>query len=48
MNKKVFTLIELLAVVVILGIIALIAVVSVNSTITNTKDSLSETQIKRV
>ena len=42
--KKGFTLVELLAVIVILGVIALITVVSVNNILSDSKDSLSATQ----
>ena len=48
MNKKGFTLVELLAVIAILGIIVLITVISVNSTLKETKQSLSQTQIKNI
>ena len=48
MKKNGFTLIELLAVIVILAIIALITVISVGSVLTDSKNSLSETQQKKV
>ena len=47
MNKG-FTLVELLAVIVLVSIIALITVVSVNSTVSDTKNTLSSTQIKNI
>ena len=48
MKKNGFTLVELLAVIAILGVIALITIVSVNSTLKESKESLSETQIKNI
>lgn len=48
MKKDGFTLVELLAVIVILSILALITVVSVNKTLTNSKNSLSKIQINNV
>ena len=42
--KKGFTLVELLAVIVILGVISLITVVSVNSLLSDSKSSLSKVQ----
>ena len=48
MNKKGFTLVELLAVIVILGIIATITIFSVSDILTDSKNSLSQTQIKKV
>ncbi len=46
MNKKGFTLIEVIAVIVIIGIIALITVPAVESLINNSKTSLYESQVK--
>lgn len=43
MNKG-FTLIELLAVIVVLSVIALITFLSVNTILTDSKESLSKTQ----
>lgn len=44
--KKGFTLIELLAVIALLGILATITIFATSNIISNSKDSLSETQIK--
>ena len=38
LNKKAFTLIEILAAVTILGILSIVAIVAVNRIIQNTKD----------
>ena len=48
MKKNGFTLVELLAVIVILSVIVLITVISVNSTVSETKGTLSELQIKNI
>ncbi len=47
-NKKGFTLVELLAVIVILGLIAVIAAPLVLGTINSSKDSLSKEQKNRI
>ena len=47
MNKG-FTLVELLAVLIILAVISLIVMVSVGDTISNSKNSLSDVQKKRI
>lgn len=44
MNKKGFTLVELLAVIVLLGLIALIAAPAITGIIKKSKESLSESQ----
>lgn len=44
MNKKGFTLVELLAVIVLLGLIALIASPAITGIIKKSKDSLSDSQ----
>lgn len=44
MNKKGFTLVELLAVIVLLGLIALIAAPAITGIIKQSKDSLSDSQ----
>lgn len=46
--KKGFTLVELLAVIVILGIIALITVISVRPLIIKSKEKLFEANIKKI
>ena len=46
--KKGFTLVELLAVIVILGIIALITVISVRPLIIKSKEKLAEANIKKI
>ena len=48
MNNKGFTLVELLAVIIILGLLLLITMISVNSILNSSKESLSETQKKRL
>lgn len=48
MNKKAFTLVELLAVIIILGIIALIAVPTVFKIIDSSKDELYNDQIVQI
>lgn len=47
MNRG-FTLVELLAVIVILSIISLIAIISVKPIISDSKTKLSETNIKKI
>ena len=47
MNKKGFTLVELLAVMVILLAISVVTVTSVTATLKRTKDNEKETQIKK-
>jgi len=47
-NKKGFTLVELLAVIIIIGVIASITIISVNKTINNSKNSLSKVQKKNI
>ena len=44
MNKKGFTLVELLAVIVLLGLVALIAAPAITGIIKKSKDSLSDSQ----
>lgn len=46
--KKGFTLVELLAVIALLGILATITVFATSNIISNSKESLSETQISKV
>ena len=48
MNKKGFTLVELLAVIIVLSIIVLITAISTSNIIKNSKKSLSEVQIKSI
>lgn len=48
LNKKGFTLVELLAVIVILSIIALIAYPIIGNTINNSRDKLQKEQYNRV
>ncbi|MFV0275218.1 MAG: prepilin-type N-terminal cleavage/methylation domain-containing protein [Bacilli bacterium] len=48
MNKKGFTLVELLAVIIILGLIALIVTPILFDTIDESKDELYNTQIKMI
>ncbi len=48
MKKNGFTLVELLAVIVILAVIALITVPIINGTINDSKDRLSDEQYSRV
>ncbi len=48
MKNKGFTLVELLAVIIILGLLLLITMISVNSILNSSKESLSETQKKRL
>lgn len=48
LNKKGFTLIEVLAVIVILGLLAGILTPTVKKMITNSEESVSEQQIKTV
>lgn len=45
---KGFTLIELMAVIIILSMVLFIAIPTINSTIIHSKDSLSETQEKTI
>ena len=47
-NKKAFTLVELLAVIVILSLLILIAVTTASSQFKNSKDSLYETQLTNI
>ena len=46
--KKGFTLVELLGVLIILGVILSITLVSVNSILSSSRNSLSDTQIKEI
>ena len=48
MKKDGFTLVELLAVIVILGVLALIITISTRTTINNSKTKLSQIQIQKV
>ena len=48
MNKKGFTLIEILAVITILSIIGVIIVIKVGETVNTAKNSLSDNQIKKI
>ena len=48
MNKKGFTLVELLAVIIILGIIATITVVSVTDILSTSKDSTHDVKVKQI
>jgi len=48
MNKKGFTLVELLAVIIILGVIGLIATVTVNNVLKENRESLYNEQIKLI
>lgn len=48
MNKKGFTLTELIAVIVLLGVIALVAVPIVNETISKSKEKAHKEQINRI
>ena len=44
MNKKGFTMVELLAVLILLGVVAIIAIPAINSTINNSKEKAKEAQ----
>ena len=48
MNRNGFTLIELLAVIIIIAVIASITVISVNKTLNNSKNTLSDVQIDNI
>lgn len=48
MNNKGFTLIELLATILVLGMILTITLFSVNKTVKNSEDKISEIQIKKI
>ena len=48
MNKRGFTLVELLAVIVLLGLVALIAAPAITGIIKQSKDSLSDSQIQSI
>lgn len=48
MKKNGFTLIEIIAVIVIIGIIALITIPAVESLINNSKESLYNSQVKMI
>ena len=48
LNKKGFTLVELLAVIVILSLLLLLAVTTVSSQFKNSKDELYDTQLNNV
>ena len=48
MNKKGFTLVELLAVIIVLSIIVLITAISTSNIIKNSKNNLSDVQIKSI
>lgn len=48
MKKNGFTLVELLAVIIILSVIALITTISVTSILANTEESLNDVQIAKI
>lgn len=48
MNKKGFTLIELIAVITIIALLAVIIVPTINSSISNSKQAAYETQISQI
>ena len=48
MNKKGFTLIELMAVIILLGVLALIATVTINNTLKENKQEACEMQLKNI
>ena len=48
MNKKGFTLVELMAIIIVLGIISLIVIPTVNDTLTKQKEKLYEKQVDTI
>ena len=48
MNRKGFTLVELLAVIVIITLLALITTISITGVVNNSKNKLSSTQIELI
>ena len=46
MDKRAFTLIELMGVIIVLGLIALIAIPTIDKSIKNSKENLYKVQIK--
>ncbi|MBO5095602.1 MAG: type II secretion system protein [Bacilli bacterium] len=48
MNKKGFTLIELMAVIILLGVLSLIATVTINNTLKENKESACEIQVGNI
>ena len=48
MNKKAFTLIELMAIIVILSVVSLMTVTVINDLLSKSKNNLSDDQIKNI
>ena len=48
MNKKGFTLVELIAVMILLGVLGLIATVTISNELKENKESLYQTQLKNI